>query len=178
MRCLLLLLTKIAKSPSPASCSPFTVTPPLSTRNAVVWPLRPLNSPAMTRIEFPLRDLQELGQIDFLAAFADQPAIQHQFGTVAFFADEGVGSLNFSFCRRSVFPWPMCPIFAINRNEPPLQPFPRWLVIKPQAPIRQCQASKEYKKGIWIRLGQRKLPVLHIRRVNVNQRVVSNINRV
>jgi hypothetical protein len=39
-------------------------------------------------IEFPLRDLQELGQIDFLAAFADQPAIQHQFGTVAFFADE------------------------------------------------------------------------------------------
>ena len=45
----------------------------------------------MTRIEFPLRDLQELGQIDFLAAFTDQPAIQHQFGTVAFFADEGLG---------------------------------------------------------------------------------------
>jgi len=56
----------------------------------------------------------------------------------------GYWNLNYSFCRRSVFPRHMCPIFAINRNEPPLQPFPRWLVIKQQAPIRQCQASKQY----------------------------------
>ena len=30
-------------------------------------------------------------------------------------------------------------------NKPLLQPFPQWLVVKPQVPVRQCQTSKEYE---------------------------------
>ena len=30
-------------------------------------------------------------------------------------------------------------------DKPLLQPFPQWLVVEPQVPVRQCQTSKEYE---------------------------------
>jgi hypothetical protein len=40
-------------------------------------------------VEFPSSDLEQLGEVDFLAAFADEPAVKDQLGGVGLLLGEG-----------------------------------------------------------------------------------------